>query len=276
MDTHSAAYRLASRLSFRLFSYSSLSSTMDGARELARQGFGGGAIVRADTQRAGRGRTEGRVWRDEPGKALLMTMLLPSEFPEVKALPLRVGLGVTRALEESCLKEAGNSSSGQFLLKWPNDVLARLPTNTAGPNESSRYGKLCGILCEVSIGRVLIGIGINLKAAPPPRSDSDLAPAWLEAALGALPRPFDAPDVAASLVARHVANALVDPQWRLEYERKLWGLGSGVQFLAGHPERPESVQGLCAGVDDDGRLILDIGGQRRAFASGEIASLRLV
>lgn len=273
---------------FRLFSFQSLGSTMDEARTLARRGFSEAAIVRADTQTSGRGRIEGRRWVDSPGQSLLMTLLLPAGFDEGRALPLRVGLGVVRALERVSPTGGGSSGTGpaatspdpEFWLKWPNDVLAWKSAGAAfspaTPCGAAEYGKVCGILCESAGGRILIGIGVNLRRAAPAHPQPDIQPACLEEAWGFLPPTFGELDSAAHFVARHVTDALSDPQWRSEYERRLWGRGSTVQFLAGHPQSPESVQGTCVGIDQEGRLILDIGGEQKTFASGEIASLRVV
>jgi len=262
---------------------------MDEARSLARSGFSGAAIVRADTQTAGRGRIEGRRWVDAPGQSLLMTLLLPVGFAEGQALPLRVGLGVVRALERieaakvggagSMPLEPGSSVSSQdptFWLKWPNDVLVQKSVNTA------EYGKLCGILCENTEGRILIGIGMNLRRLEGKidkivsmQHQPDLPPACLEEAWKGLPEVFSELDRAAHFVAGHVIEALLDSRWRSEYERRLWGRGSTVQFLAGHPEHSTPVLGTCIGIDEGGRLILDIGGAHQTFVSGEIASLRV-
>jgi BirA family biotin operon repressor/biotin-[acetyl-CoA-carboxylase] ligase len=278
---------------FQLFSFPCLGSTMDEARALAREGFTGAAIVRADTQTSGRGRIGGRTWVDAPKLSLLMTILLPADFKEAKALPLRAGLGVVRALEETAalnetvmIQRDGKPAarSYKFRLKWPNDVLVQPhPQREPGersaaaiPRDGAAYGKLCGILCESAQGRILIGIGMNLRSPPPVRSHSGLQPASLEETWGCLPPPFDNLDEAAHYVAQQVIDTLSDPQWHSEYERRLWGRGSTLQFLAGHPQSPERMQGMCVGIDEDGALILNIEGEKKTFTSGEIASLRLV
>ncbi|GAB6276743.1 MAG: biotin--[acetyl-CoA-carboxylase] ligase [Rectinema sp.] len=271
----------------QLFSFPSLGSTMDEARALAREGFTGAAIVRADTQTSGRGRIEGRTWVDAPGQSLLMTILLPTEFKEAKALPLRAGLGVVRALEQkraASPRPAAERPGAEFLLKWPNDVLVQPhPQREPGgrsaaaiPRDGAAYGKLCGILCESAQGRILIGIGMNLRSPPSVRSHSGLQPANLEETWGCLPPPFDNLDNAAHYVAQQFIDTLSDPQWHSEYERRLWGRGLTLQFLAGHPRSPERMQGICVGIDEDGALILNIEGEKKTFTSGEIASLRLV
>ncbi|MGH7476150.1 MAG: biotin--[acetyl-CoA-carboxylase] ligase [Longimicrobiales bacterium] len=126
-----------------------LGSTNDRARALAADGAAGGTTILADVQTAGRGR-HGRAWVAPGGRGLLLSMVLrpASSMPhEVAygALPLRVGLAVTRAVE----RVAGIGPR----LKWPNDVLV-----------DGR--KLAGILCETAhaAGRVfaIAGIGLNV------------------------------------------------------------------------------------------------------------------
>jgi biotin-(acetyl-CoA carboxylase) ligase len=216
-----------------------------------------------------------------------MTMLLPAGFADGEALPLRVGLGVVRALEivgTTAPEDAGSARSAptvtfesqwpKFWLKWPNDVLVQKNADRV------EYGKLCGILCEKAEGRILIGIGVNVRRLEDKivsaQSQPGIPPVCLEETWGVLPEVFAELDIAAHFVARHVADALSDSRWRVEYERRLWRRGSTVQFLAGHPESPTPVLGTCMGVDEGGRLMLDIGGALKTFASGEIASLRPV
>jgi len=186
---------------------------------------------------------------------------------------------------ESVLSEPGSSVSSQhptFWLKWPNDVLVQKSTDAAG------YGKLCGILCENTEGRILIGIGMNLRRLEDKidkivsmQHQPDLPPACLEEAWKELPEVFSELDRAAHFVAGHVIEALLDSRWRSEYERRLWGRGSTVQFLAGHPQHPTPVRGTCIGVDEGGRLILDIGGAQKPSSQAKsrhcrVAKLRLV
>lgn len=274
--------------SIALFSYPSLSSTMDEARRLAASGFSEAAIVRADTQTSGRGRVPGRAWDDVPACSLLMTIILSSSLEGIPALPLRAGLGVIRALENAIAssypqngshakeKHDPRDSSIQrpsvFLLKWPNDVLA---------NYENGFGKLCGILCESSAGRSFIGIGINLKrsalaaAREPSAAVSKFPPTSVEELCGALPPRFETLDNAARAVARGVFDALVDPCWKEAYEARLWRRGERLRFLAGHPENPTPVEGVCEGVGEDGSLKINIDGVSRTFASGEISSAHI-
>jgi BirA family biotin operon repressor/biotin-[acetyl-CoA-carboxylase] ligase len=110
----------------------SVSSTQDEARALPV-----GSIVVADEQSAGRGRLR-RAWAAPPGTALLATFVVaPHPLTSIVA-------GVAAA--EACGRGVR--------LKWPNDLLL-----------DGR--KLGGILVEAAADRHLVGIGVNLRWAPP-------------------------------------------------------------------------------------------------------------
>jgi len=102
-----------------------------------------GAMVAADLQTHGRGRL-GRSWEAPPGRALLFSVLLRPTPPMAlwPELSLVAGEAVAAALAE----ETGVAAE----LSHPNDVLI-----------SGR--KVAGILPEASIGRVVLGIGVNVN-----------------------------------------------------------------------------------------------------------------
>ncbi|MFZ5565147.1 MAG: biotin--[acetyl-CoA-carboxylase] ligase [Thermodesulfobacteriota bacterium] len=125
-------------------------STMDAARDLARQGCPHLTVVVADTQTGGRGRMD-RTWRSDPG-GLYMTLVLKPDIPATDGLKLTFLASLTLAgvLRRLCRVEAA--------VKWPNDILA------GGK-------KLAGLLSEMqAIGNriefVNIGIGINVNNTP--------------------------------------------------------------------------------------------------------------
>lgn len=109
-----------------------VTSTQDVARELPV-----GSVVVADHQTAGRGRFD-RRWEAPAGSALLVSFVLEPN----PLLSLVAGV----AAAEACGPEVR--------LKWPNDLLL-----------DGR--KLGGILVEVTRGKAVCGIGVNLTAAPP-------------------------------------------------------------------------------------------------------------
>jgi BirA family biotin operon repressor/biotin-[acetyl-CoA-carboxylase] ligase len=108
----------------------------------------------ADHQRAGRGRA-GRAWVTPPGTSLTMSVVVRPEVARASFawVPLLAGLAVVRAL-------AALGVSAR--LKWPNDVVVDLED----ADEIAGWGttrKVAGILCEVDLDAVVVGIGINVS-----------------------------------------------------------------------------------------------------------------
>lgn len=106
-----------------------------------------GAVVLAERQAAGRGR-RGRPWHGV-GEALTFSLLL-SEGP-VLGDPTLAPFAAGVALRAAC---------GVGGLKWPNDLLA--------PDGR----KLAGVLLEselrgAQVRRALLGVGLNVRGAPP-------------------------------------------------------------------------------------------------------------
>ncbi len=123
-------------------------STQSEARRLAEAGAPEGTVVRAEHQTRGRGRL-GREWVDEPGSALLTSIILrpPVEVSRLPQLSLVAGIAVAGAL--------GEASGLPVAVAWPNDLLI------GGL-------KVAGILAEsfaqAGAGPVVIlGIGINVN-----------------------------------------------------------------------------------------------------------------
>jgi len=102
-----------------------------------------GTTVATDLQTQGRGRL-GRTWETPPGQALLFSVLLRPRPPMAiwPELSLVAGDAVAAALRE----QTGLAAE----LSHPNDVLVE-------------GRKLAGILAEASVGRVVLGIGVNVN-----------------------------------------------------------------------------------------------------------------
>ena len=105
-----------------------------------------GTTVATDLQTHGRGRL-GRTWETPPGTALLFSVLLHPRPPMAiwPELSLIAGDAVAEAL--------GAETAVAAELSHPNDVLI------AGR-------KVAGILAEASVGRVVLGIGVNVDQSP--------------------------------------------------------------------------------------------------------------
>lgn len=181
-----------------------------------------GTVVVTGHQTAGRGRL-GRRWEAPPGTALLASFVV--------ALHPLASLAAGVAAAEAC--------GPRVRLKWPNDLLL-----------DGR--KLAGILAEVHEERVIIGIGINLTAAPEGA-----------ARLGEVDREELLERIATGL-ERWLAvprRQLLDA-WRARSDT----LGSQVRVDLGR----EVVEGLAEDITDDGALLVD----GRPFPAGDVVHLR--
>ncbi|MCX7775978.1 MAG: biotin--[acetyl-CoA-carboxylase] ligase [Rectinemataceae bacterium] len=249
----------------KLFHYEAIDSTMEAARRLVAEGFDDIAVIRADTQIAGRGRVPGRRWQDAPGASLLMTLVLPPLATLPSALPLRAGLGVL-----SCIKPLV-SERFRLALKWPNDVLV-LPSRG---DEHGLVAKLSGILCETVQGRALVGIGINVRKASSAGVLDRQAISIEDITNGDL-GVFGSLDEAALQVAESVLGVFSYEGWQHEYLAHFWGLGSWVEFSAGRPPEILKVQGVLEGITEDGALILSHDGESRVYHAGEVENVQLI
>ncbi len=206
-------------------------STNIRARELATRGTPHGALVTAAEQSAGRGR-QGRTWSAPAGRALLCSLVLRDP---PRLLPLVAGIAVAEV--------AGSDAQ----LKWPNDVLI------AGR-------KVAGILVE---GRpqerwAVVGIGLNVAL-----QERDFPPELRETAgtLGLAPE-------AVEPTLERLLEAL--ERWlEADANRVLDGVRSRDALLGGSVRWAEGT-GVGAGIDGDGRLIVETGGGRVALNAGEV------
>jgi BirA family biotin operon repressor/biotin-[acetyl-CoA-carboxylase] ligase len=238
-----AAPRVPATLGSPRLHFVAVDSTNLRARALAESGAPHGTLVTAAAQSAGRGR-QGRAWSAPAGTSLLMSLVLRDPPP---LLSLRAGVAVADCVAAVRGEARGEPAAGCVTVKWPNDVLA-----------DGR--KLAGILVEgrPQDGWAVLGIGLNV-AVQLSRLPADvreraatlgLAPTAvepvLEALLAVLERWLDAP-VTAVLDAVRARDALLGREVR-------WAGGSGVG----------------AGIDVDGRLLVQTADERVALEAGEV------
>ncbi|MFC1943460.1 biotin--[acetyl-CoA-carboxylase] ligase [Chloroflexota bacterium] len=124
--------------------YTSLTSTMEVARQEARRGVVEGTVIVADEQTAGKGRLK-RTWLS-PGGNIALSIVL---YPRLAYLPSLIMLA-SLAVVHSIKAVTGLKSQ----IKWPNDVLIN-------------GRKVCGILIESdvqgnTVKYTIIGIGMNV------------------------------------------------------------------------------------------------------------------
>jgi BirA family biotin operon repressor/biotin-[acetyl-CoA-carboxylase] ligase len=153
----------------RIHHYFKVDSTNRVAMELGQQGEPHGAIVVAEEQSAGRGRT-GRTWHSEKSSGIYLTILLRPQLTPVQApaLTLAAGLAARDAIAEQIGAGTGNLKVD---LRWPNDVLLN-------------GKKVCGILTEMyaepdRIKFVVVGFGINVNNTKMPAEISATATSLL-------------------------------------------------------------------------------------------------
>jgi BirA family biotin operon repressor/biotin-[acetyl-CoA-carboxylase] ligase len=221
-------------------------STNQYALELAREGAADGLVVVADHQKAGRGRL-GRTWSAPPGASLLVSVLLrPDLRPDDRHL---VVMAAAVAMADAIAATTGVEPE----LKWPNDLLV-----------GSR--KLAGILAEASGDAVVVGIGVNLDWPEIPAELADIATACnLEGG-----RPTTREELLDAFLTRYAA-ALDDlVETRRAYRSRLATIGRRVRV-----ERPEApLVGTAIGIDDSGRLLVEVDGATHAVAAGDVVHLR--
>jgi len=218
---------------------------------LLRQPDAHARVCIAEWQSAGRGR-RGRAWRAPPSSAVLLSIGWNLETAAAAGLSLVSGLAVVDALRGLGVDSAA--------LKWPNDVLA-----------GGR--KLGGILTELSGGRCVIGMGVNVEAAESPGDDLP------RAGLRDLGCAVDRDRLAAALILSHC-----------DYLRRFCAAGLAAfvdEWNAAHAYRgravtvrlaAESFCGVARGIDAGGALVVDSpapGGARRRIISAE-AQVRVV
>jgi BirA family biotin operon repressor/biotin-[acetyl-CoA-carboxylase] ligase len=213
-------------------------STNDVARELAQAGAPHGALVTAAAQTAGRGR-QGRAWTTPPGTALAMSLVLRDVS---SLLPLLAAVAVA----EACSAALGPGEDVR--IKWPNDVLV-----------GGR--KVSGILAEgrPHEGWAVLGIGVNVA---------------VDVAL--LPEDVRERATSLGLARSAVEPFLMDLLARLEHWRAAPGgevldAWRARDALAGREVAWAAGQGVAAGIDGEGRLlvVLPEGGQT-ALDAGEV------
>ena len=107
--------------------------------ERLKQGHGGPALLVAEAQLQGRGRS-GRRWQSEPGRSLTFSVALPLAPADWSGLSLAVGAVLADAIEP-----LADGASPRLQLKWPNDLWLA--------DGGARWRKLGGILIEtVAVG----------------------------------------------------------------------------------------------------------------------------
>jgi len=148
----------------RIHHFFKTDSTNRVAMELGHQGELHAAIVVAEEQTAGRGRS-GRSWHSEKSSGVYMSVLLRPQLTPVQAPALTLAAGL--AARDAIAEQTGLKPD----LRWPNDVLLN-------------GRKVCGVLTEMyaepdRMKFVVTGFGINVNHSKMPVEISRLATSLL-------------------------------------------------------------------------------------------------
>jgi BirA family transcriptional regulator, biotin operon repressor / biotin---[acetyl-CoA-carboxylase] ligase len=210
-----------------------------------------GCLVLTDEQTQGRGQ-RGNSWEAAPGKNITLSVILSPVFLAVRHqfyLNMAVSLAVLDLLREQGLAQAK--------VKWPNDLYF----------EDKKLG---GILIEntvnsTTIQHSIVGIGLNINQL---HFGIDSATS-LAAVIGTQ---LDVKRLVARLMEMlekrylELRGGKLD-KLKFEYLQGLYRYQEAHAFVVGETR----VTGQITGIDEDGRLAVEIDRELRYFAFKEIA-----
>jgi BirA family transcriptional regulator, biotin operon repressor / biotin---[acetyl-CoA-carboxylase] ligase len=210
-------------------------STNERAKLLAETGAGHGTLVTADEQEAGRGR-QGRVWTAPPGSAVLMSLVL-REFDE--RLPITAAVAVCDALPPAAA------------IKWPNDVWIE-------------GRKVAGILVEgrPQDGWAVLGIGLNVTTEAFPPELAETATSLL----------LSGTDTTRDRVLADLLRSL--SEWLGAPPDAVLSAWRSRDALTGQRIRWSDGDGIAAGIDDSGALLVETRDGLVTLDAGEVHLLR--
>ena len=206
-----------------------------------------GLLIGADRQSSGRGR-RGRIWQS-PGGGLWLSLVWRPELPR-RQWPL---LSLLAAVSATAALRKWYPGIG---LKWPNDVYAD-------------GHKLVGILGEEHNGVLILGIGVNINNVM--LKCENFTAVSLAELYG---QEVDPTDVLLALIQAFEQRYLALEQQGLsgflaEYQGLCLHRGKRCKLL----REGAWLEGTDDGIDEDGRLRLNIGGQIEHISTGEVLEI---
>jgi len=239
----------------RILRLKSVDSTNTYLKRLAAEGAAEGTAVIAEQQSAGRGRM-GRSFVSPEGEGAYMSWLIrPSCEPsEAASITAHAAAAVCMALERT----AGVSPE----LKWINDLYL------GGK-------KICGILCESSVGAdaiefIVIGIGLNVNTPSFPEELSDKAGSLFTQTGRRFARAELEQAIIKELERMYALWSEDKRAYLEEYRSRCAMLGKSITVKAAEGE----YSALALGIDEDFGLRIKRGDELLTLRSGEV-SVRL-
>jgi BirA family biotin operon repressor/biotin-[acetyl-CoA-carboxylase] ligase len=226
-------------------------------KHLAQKGAPEGTVVIADDQSAGLGRL-GRQWYSKACENLLFSVLLRPKIPSHKLFELTMIFALAGI---DAVKELTGIDA---MIKWPNDIYAG-------------QKKIGGILSEVAVlkgvvEQAVLGMGLNVNWKPS-RGQRVLYPT--SSLLGESGTRVSREGLLVNLLKQLDASyqQVTGNKKRTEEFYRRWNeksliRGKRVVIETGK----ERIEGMAAGIDDDGALTLIVsGGRKRKFVCGDVS-----
>jgi len=221
-----------------------VTSTNDLAKTWLMQGAPDGAVVIADEQASGRGRS-GRLWRTPPNAALALSVLLRPPAALLARINMIGALGVYELAEQVGCDNVG--------IKWPNDIQVQ-------------DKKISGVLVEAvwmqdNLDGVVLGIGVNVRVD---FSQTDLREkaASLEDLAG---QPLDRAELIRVLLER------VEYWYQRIDSDEVYDAWRGRLNMLGLPVVAEGVSGRALDVTAEGALLIENGhGGLHKISAGDV------
>ncbi len=213
-------------------------STNDFAKEKRKEGKD--CIITAKSQTKGRG-TKGRSFSSAKGGLYFSKLRFYQDFPAKDGFKVMVNAAVA-------VCEVLRFYGLQPKIKWPNDI-------------HINGKKICGILIENSflgdtMSSSIVGIGLNLYNPLPAELSEIATSVFLERGK----------KISVDEVAEKLALALEKEYSVEEYRRYLGYMGERVTLLLGE----KKANATLLAVEEDGRLTVEIDGERKTLSSGEV------
>jgi BirA family biotin operon repressor/biotin-[acetyl-CoA-carboxylase] ligase len=232
-------------------------STNTLAMEMAASGADEGTVVIAETQSRGKGRI-GRKWLSPRGNLYLSVILRP-KIPINKApmITLMGAVATSTAIRKQC--------GALAVIKWPNDILIR-------------GRKVSGLLTEMNaeqdrIRHIVLGIGVDVNM------DIDDLPVEVRRLATTLAvecgRKVDRLSLLRQLMreldAWYQVYLTAEKYMLAEWKMLNVTIGNSVAVSGAG----ETFQGLARGIDDEGRLVVEIAdGTLCTVAAGDVSLLK--
>jgi len=210
-------------------------------------------VCMAERQTAGRGR-RGRVWHSPYARNIYLSLSfnLQGGADSLDGLSLALGVAVAKCLSDQGVKGVG--------LKWPNDILVD-------------GKKLAGILVELKGEaeqgwKVVAGLGLNVLMSESDGAEIDQA--WVSTASLLGGRQISRSEWGAGLIESIIATIelykVCGFKGLLAEWKKFDALFQKAVMVVG-----SDLRGVCEGVDERGRLLMNVNGDLRTINAGEVS-----